>query len=88
MDPKLTLDQPVDLVTATDYIRSHDARAVKLSRMAKGMLATTYRAQHPGGWTAEPPETWNKDELVNSILDVEYPDIRAAREVRAASVTA
>jgi hypothetical protein len=58
-----------------------DARAVALSRMKKTQLIRMYRngIRRPDGTMAaygggmHPPEKWRKDEIVGSILGIEFP---------------
>lgn len=88
MNVKLTLDQPADKDTARQYILSHDARAKKLRRMVKELLAELYCAAYPGAWYDTPPARWGRDELVSGVLDFEYPDIAAARATYYAAVSA
>jgi Leu/Phe-tRNA-protein transferase len=53
---------------------ARDLRISALYKMSKSKLAAHYRRVHPGLiWTAHPLEKWNKDELVNGILHVEFP---------------
>lgn len=58
-----------------------DARAMRLNRMTKTQLIDMYRrgiknpygslVRYGGG--AHPPEHWRKDEVVNTILAIEFP---------------
>jgi hypothetical protein len=54
---------------------SFDARVVALYRTRKADLAALYRTLSPDMiWSAAQPEKWGKDELVNEILRIEFPN--------------
>jgi hypothetical protein len=53
---------------------AYEVRVKELSRMSKRALAHIWNLHHPNAWTAHPVESWNRDELVNDILRVEFPD--------------
>ena len=56
----------------------YDDRVRELSKMPKARLAALIRVAHPRMWTASPLETWNKDELVNNVLDDEFSEFRSS----------
>ncbi len=79
------LPQPSEMAVAAAQKRRDD-RVRELSRMPKTRLARMYRAgvRGPGGpvsWGGgqHPPEKWTKDELVNTIVGIEHPQIGPAR---------
>lgn len=59
-----------------------DARLRELDRLPKARLAAMYRrgVRRPdGAWQqwgggVTPPERWRKDEVISSILEIEFPD--------------
>jgi hypothetical protein len=58
-----------------------DARGAALARMTKARLIAYYRAgiRAPDGsvvqygWSAHPLEKWTKEEIIGSVLSVEFP---------------
>jgi hypothetical protein len=50
---------------------SRDNRVKELSRMSKARLIAIYQPHCL--WSAHPLATWGKDELISSILSLEYP---------------
>ena len=79
----LTLDQPADAVTAKQYILSHDARVVKLSRMT----ARTLRGIYSKVGYLDVGLDLTIDEMISGIVGAEYPDITTARKVYVDAVT-
>lgn len=66
---------------------SWDDRVKKLNRMTKGQLAGMYRRgiRAPGGNTVayggglHPLEKWDKQEIINAILGIEFPEGNTVR---------
>jgi hypothetical protein len=86
-------DQPVHAMsfntfTALDYIHAHDADAKKLSRKSAPTLRDIWRAElAKQGTFSLLGGPVRRDELVNAILDLRYPQAQAARDVFYAAVT-
>ena len=68
------------------YIIHHDKRVKELGRMPAASLPAVYRealAKDGSALVYGGPES--RDEFVNAIIEIEYPDVRAAREAYAQS---
>lgn len=68
-------------LAATEYIRRHDRRVVQLDRMSIPQLRREYNAALEGtGHQLLYGGPVSKDEWVNAVIDVEFPDIATVRE--------
>jgi hypothetical protein len=54
-------------------MNDYDRRVRQLYDTPKAALAAYYRERSSMVWSATPPERWNRDELVNEILAIEFP---------------
>ena len=76
------LDPAADPDTARAYIQEHDDRAVQVD----GLSLTALKRLHEQdlalrGKTLLFGGACSHDELVNAIVDMEYPDTQAARDI-------
>jgi hypothetical protein len=63
------------------YILAHDKRVVQLDRMSVPMLRREYNAALEGtGHALLYGGPVDKDEWVSAVIEIEFPDITAARE--------
>jgi hypothetical protein len=66
------------------YIIAHDKRVVRLDRMAVAQLSAVH--SDALGNTLVYTGPMSRDELVSAIVELEFPEIRAAREVYVRSI--
>lgn len=79
-DDRLAADADPD--EARGYIIAHDARVVRLDTMSDAELLRLYHAAlHLRGMSLLLGEGYSHDELVNAIVDLEFPDVTRAREI-------
>lgn len=80
-DDKLPVDADPD--SARVYMQAHDARAVHCDQMADRSLRLLYNASLSlrSMTLLFGLETWSHDELVNSIVALEFPDVQKARDI-------
>lgn len=72
----------------TDYIAIHDSTAASLSRKTAPSLRDELRkaAADAGAEMLLGYASWSRDELVTTILELRFPDIARARQVRAGNM--
>jgi hypothetical protein len=67
---------------ARTYIRAHDHRVIQLDRKPLGYLRNALAlAQRANGLVTVFGGPVSRDEHISAIIELEYPDIRQAREV-------
>jgi hypothetical protein len=81
--PDDRLNPDADADTSRAYVVAHDERAVHVDKMSDSQLKQLYNAALVlrGMSLLSGTEGWSHDELVNAIVDLEYPDAGLARDV-------
>lgn len=70
---------------ARAYIREHDKDVRIWDRMNRADRARIIRESDSGTWLIGGPETWSRDEQVNALARIAYPDHARALEIRYAT---
>jgi len=81
--PEDRLEPRADADTARAYVVVHDERAVHVDKMSDRQLKHLYNAALGlrGMALLSGTDDWSHDELVNAIVDLEFPDAGLARDI-------